>query len=187
VQLLPGDTRAAYDLGVNLYRLAEAIGDTSLHREAREHFHFILERMPEDEEAQYNLALVFYRVGEIDEAQTRVDALLRSEPLHARGQRLAARVYLALGDTARARGHVVAMRGLGGDPAPVPTSALDVSAVAGQTGAKRFVLTGRPERVFRYRERSGQTVEVWFYLRRLHVYGFSDGNTVADLDLGREG
>lgn len=181
VRIAPSDPRARFDHGVTLLQLAESSGDTAAYAEAIEQFQAVLERVPGDVDAAYDLALARYRSGDTDGARETLRTLLPNAWLDARVHRLAARLALEREDRDTARGHVVAMRALEGERREVPTSALLVSTDAGHAGAKRFALEGPPDRIYAYTERSGTRVEVWFYTRRGRVYGFSGGVLIAEL------
>jgi tetratricopeptide (TPR) repeat protein len=181
IEIAPDDARARFDHGVTLHRLAEATGDTTYYAEAIEQFEAVLEHVPGDVDAGYNLALAQFRLGALDAARETLEGLRSVALLDARVHRLAARLALASDDRDAARGHVVAMRALEGEERLVPISAILVSRDAGHGGAKRFALSGPPALIRAYTERSGSTVEVWFYPSAGRVYGFSAGALVAEL------
>ena len=182
-ELAPSDVRVEYDLGVHLHELGEATSDTAAFGEAARRFGRVLELLPGDVDARYNLGLSLYRLGRVREAEAEVRALLARAPLESRGHLLGARLALAAGDSLRARAHAVASRAVRGETSAVPASALSVSADAGHAGRKVFVLTGPPDRIFRYRERSGDVVEVWFRLDPPGFTAFSAGRVIAELEL----
>lgn len=180
VEIAPDDVRAGYDLGVNLHRLGEARGDTTIFREASETFARVLDEIPGDVEARYNRALSLYRLGEPTEAEQEVLEVLRRAPWKAPAYHLFARLRLAQDDRDAATAAVMAYRALTeGTPMDVPESALDVSKVAGMEGRKRYVLDRPPDRILGYIERGGAPVEVWFWRDPTRVVGLSEGTFVA--------
>lgn len=174
------DTQPLYDLGVTLHRAGEALPDTALIGEAAATFRLVLERLPEDLNARYNLALSSYRLGDFEESDRQLrDLLSRSAP-QGRALQLLARLRLQRNDRAGATVPLAGTRAIEGDEQPVPVSVLDVSSAAGKEGRKRFVFDGPPARIFSYLERSGAPMEVWFYENPSRVVVFSRGRMVGE-------
>ncbi len=179
--LQPDDVRTLYALGVNLHRLAQAEDDTSRYREAASLFRSVLEKLPDDADARYNLALTHYRLGGTEAAMREVTRLIHDNPLRPEGYRLFSRLARENGSREEALGATVARRALEGESVPVPETALGVTSVGGRDARKAFVLEGAPTRIYQYTEKQGVPVEVWFYVRPPRVLAYADGRLIAEL------
>ena len=182
-QLQPEDARTLYALGVHLHRFGRAEADTTIFREAAVTFHGVLEKIPDDSDARYNLALTLYRLGDIETAEEEIRRLLRDDPLRPHGYRLLARIAI---DTERrdlARGATVAKRALEGEEVPVPETALGVGKIAGHIGRKHFVLDRPPDRIHRYTESRGVPIEVWFFTDGPSIRAYAEERVIVGLDL----
>lgn len=186
VELAPDDVRASYDLGVHLHQAGDRARDPERFEEAVAQFERVLGQLPRDVDARYNLALASYRLGDAARAASELEVLMAVDPYQGPAHLLSARLALAAGDSTRARTHVAAMRALGGEEVPVPSSALSVSDIAGREGRKRFVLTGAPARIFRLREDPARSLEVWFFPSTGRVVAFGGGRLIGEVRVGDE-
>jgi tetratricopeptide (TPR) repeat protein len=177
------DVRALYDLGVHTYRLADRTADRSAFETAAGYFQRVIERLPDDTDARYNLTLTRLKLGQLEAARAAAERFVARDLLSARAHRLVAQVALAMNDRDAATAHVASMRALDGEEAEVPDAYPNVSEVAGHAGRKHFVMEGAPDHVRRYTESDGRAVEVWFYVNSARIRVFRDGRLIAGRDL----
>jgi tetratricopeptide (TPR) repeat protein len=177
------DVRALYDLGVHTYRLADRAGDLSDFERAAGYFQRVIERLPDDTDARYNLTLTRLKLGQLEAAREAAERFAARDLLSARAHRLVAQVALAMNDRDAATAHVASMRALDGEEAEVPDGYPQVSDIAGHAGRKHFVMEGAPDHVRRYTESDGRAVEVWFHVNAARIRVFRDGRLIAGRDL----
>jgi tetratricopeptide (TPR) repeat protein len=180
VALSADDTRPLYELGVALHRAGEAASDTTSLHEAATTFGLVLERLPDDVNARYNLALSLYRLGRFTDSESEILRLLSESPVQGHAHHLLARLRLQRGDRVASRVPLAATRAIDGTELDVPASVLDVSKTAGKEAQKRFVFDGPPSRIFSYVEKSGAVMEVWFYTNPSRVVVCSGGRIIGD-------
>jgi tetratricopeptide (TPR) repeat protein len=102
VLIQENDPHPVDESGYNLYKVARILSWVGLPEEVENLYSRAIAREPNDPANRYNLALYYYRQGELDQALWVLDVLLTMHPAYPKANCLIGKIYLLKKDPAKA-------------------------------------------------------------------------------------